>query len=357
MTLIIAEAGVNHNGDEQLARQLIDVAKSAGADIVKFQTFKAAKLATSAAAQAQYQTSNSGVAESQLSMLSKLELSFAAFRRLADYCQQQQIEFLSTAFDDESLDFLVNELNLQRLKIPSGEINNAPFLLRHAQTGRQLILSTGMATLADIEAALGVLAFGYTAAPEAKPSVAAFQQAYASASGQQALKDKVTLLHCTSEYPTPLSDVNLRAMDTLCASFGLAVGLSDHSAGTVVSIAAAARGACVIEKHFTLDRLMEGPDHQASLSPDELHQLIHGVRQVEQALGSRVKTPQRSELKNKAVIRKSLVAARDIEAGELLSADCIAVMRPEGGASPFKYWEMQSIKASRSYKAGEPLVD
>lgn len=355
-TLIIAEAGVNHNGSEELAFKLVDAASEAGADVVKFQTFKAQNLVTASAEQAEYQTANIGKKESQLEMLSRLELSYAAHHRILSYCTEKRIEFLSTAFDSESLDFLVNDLNLKTLKIPSGEITNAPFVLDHARTGCDLIVSTGMCDLADIEAALGVIAFGYTADETAEPSIHAFKQAYSSAAGQDVLKRKVTLLHCTSEYPAPLSEVNLRVTDTLAQAFGLAVGYSDHTAGITIPIAAVARGAKLIEKHFTLDREMEGPDHKASLEPDELAAMVAGIRSVEIALGSALKSPTVSELKNRNIVRKSLVAAKDIAEGEAYTDCNLETKRPGTGISPFMYWDLIGKQASRDLSFGD-LID
>jgi len=357
MTLIIAEAGVNHNGNEQLAFQLVDKAYEAGVDIVKFQTFKAKNLVTAQALQADYQVTNTGKQESQLAMLSRLELSYEAHHQLVAYCAKLGIEFLSTAFDSESLEFLVNDLKLTRLKIPSGEITNAPLVLQHARTGCDLIVSTGMATLADIEAVLGVIAFGYTAPVDAAPSVDAFQTAYFSEAGKKALKDKVTILHCTTEYPAPLADINLRAMDSLAAAFGLPVGYSDHSEGIVVPIAAVARGAVLIEKHFTLDKEMEGPDHKASLDPSELKAMVQGIRAVELTLGDGIKGPRPSEIKNKAAARKSIVAARDIAIGQIITADDLAVKRPGTGESPYRFWEIQNKTAAKSYKAGDLVLE
>ncbi|WP_336942207.1 N-acetylneuraminate synthase [Vibrio cholerae] len=357
MTLIIAEAGVNHNGDEALAFQLVDAAHQAGADIVKFQTFKAKNLVTEQAKQADYQVANTQKQESQLAMLSRLELSYAAHHQLVKHCQSLGIEFLSTAFDSESLDFLVNDLGLKRLKLPSGELTNAPLVLEHARTGCDLIVSTGMATLAEIEMALGVIAFGYTAVDNAVPSVLAFQQAYASEVGQKALKEKVTILHCTTEYPAPMAEINLRAMDTLGRAFDLPAGYSDHSEGITIPIAAVARGAVLIEKHFTLDKNMEGPDHKASLEPDELTAMVKAIRQVEVALGTAVKSPTVSEVKNKAVARKSLVASQVIRAGESFSADNLTIKRPGSGMSPYQYWDMLERSASRDYQVGDLILE
>lgn len=357
MTLIIAEAGVNHNGDEKLAFELVDAAHQAGADIVKFQTFKAKNLVTEEAKQADYQVTNTQKQESQLAMLSRLELSYDAHHELVKHCEKLGIEFLSTAFDSESLDFLVNDLGLTRLKLPSGELTNAPLVLEHARTGCDLIVSTGMATLSEIETALGVIAFGYTSDDSAPPSVQAFQEAYASDEGQQALKSKVTILHCTTEYPAPMEEINLKAMDTLGRAFGLPAGYSDHSQGITIPIAAVARGAVLIEKHFTLDNNMEGPDHKASLEPQDLAAMVNAIRQVEKALGSRVKTPTVSEVKNKTVARKSLVAARDINEGEAFSPENMTIKRPGDGMSPYRYWDMLERTASKAYRAGELILE
>lgn len=356
-TLIIAEAGVNHNGEEKLAFELVDAAKKAGADIVKFQTFKAKKLVTTSAKQAEYQITNTGKQESQFEMLSRLELSYEAHSRLLKYCGELDIEFLSTAFDYESLKFLVDDLGLKRLKIPSGDITNAPLVLEHARTGCNLIVSTGMATLAEIETVLGVIAFGYTASHEDVPSIDAFQAAYYSEKGQIALKDKVTILHCTTEYPAPLVDINLKAMDTLLNAFNLPVGYSDHSKGISIPIAAVARGAEVIEKHFTLDNNMEGPDHKASLEPDELKNMISAIRGIELALGDGIKGPRPSEIKNKAIARKSLVAAQTISVGEALSAENMEIKRPGDGVNPIYYWELLNKPSTRSYEVGELILE
>jgi N-acetylneuraminate synthase len=349
MTLIIAEAGVNHNGSEELAIQLIDAAKAAKADIVKFQTFKASNCVTKNAVQADYQTINTNKEESQLAMIKRLELSFDAHHRLIRYCNKVGIEFLSTAFDFESLDFVVNELGLTRLKIPSGEITNAPLVLAHAKTKCDLILSTGMASLSDIEAALGVIAFGFISKEGDKPSISAFREAYFSLEGQQSIKNKVTILHCTTEYPAPLEDINLKAMDTIQNAFLLPVGYSDHSKGILVPIVAVARGATIIEKHFTLDKNMEGPDHKASLDPIELKTMVKSIRETEASLGDGIKGPRPSEIKNMTVARKSLVASKKIIKGDYLSEQNITIKRPGTGSSPFMYWEKIGTKATQNY--------
>lgn len=356
---IIAEAGVNHNGDMETACQLVDAAVAAGADAVKFQTFKAENLVTRHAGKAEYQKVTTGADENQLAMLKRLELKYELHFQLLDYCKKQGIEFLSTAFDFESLDFLVRELGVETLKIPSGEITNGPFLLAHAQTGKHIILSTGMSTLGEVETALGVLAFGYLTPMESiqrqQHSISAFQQAYSSEQGQSVLLEKVTLLHCTSEYPTPMENINLRAMDVLQEAFGLKVGYSDHSVGLAVPVAAAARGAVVIEKHFTLDRAQQGPDHKVSLEPDELKTMVRNIRDIEKALGQRLKCPQPLELQNQKVVRKSLVAACPISLGERFTETNLTIKRPGTGKSPMDYWALLGESSSRNYDADEVL--
>ena len=352
-TLIIAEAGVNHNGSEEIAFALIDAAYTAGADIVKFQTFKASKLVTANAEQADYQVTNTQKKESQLAMLTRLELSFEFHLELVEYCNKVGIEFLSTAFDLESLNFLVNDLKLKKLKIPSGDLTDAPLVLKHAQTGCDLIVSTGMATLSEIEMALGVIAFGYVAKKSENPSVQAFEKAYYSELGQKILKEKVTILHCTTEYPAPLQDINLKAMDTISNAFKLPVGYSDHSAGINVPIAAVALGAKIIEKHFTLDQSMQGPDHKASLEPKQLAEMIKGIRDIELALGNGLKGPRPSEIKNKSVARKSLVAEQVIKKGTAFSEINLAIKRPGLGKIPMHYWDLLGAEAMKDYQVGD----
>ncbi|QBJ61962.1 N-acetylneuraminate synthase [Pseudoalteromonas sp. DL-6] len=354
MTLIIAEAGVNHNGSDDLAFSLVDAAHQAGANIVKFQTFKAKNLVTEDAQQAEYQVTNSGQKESQYSMLKRLELSYETHHKLVKYCNELGIEFLSTAFDSESLSFLVDDLGITRLKLPSGEITNAPLVLEHARTGCDLIVSTGMATLSEIEQVLSVIAFGYIN-PEGNATEEALQTAYFSEQGKQLLKDKVTLLHCTTEYPAPFNDINLNAMDTMKDAFKLEVGYSDHSAGIVVPIAAVAKGAVLIEKHFTVDKGLPGPDHKASLDPIELKEMVDGIRIVEKILGDGIKGPRPSEVKNKAVARKSLVAAQAIKQGEMFTADNLAVKRPGGGIAPINFWTLLDTPATKDYSVGQLL--
>ena len=337
---IIAEAGVNHNGDKKMAFQLIDVAVKAGADAVKFQTFKAENIVTKSAVKAEYQKQATDEFETQFKMLKRFELSYDLHHELIKYCQEKKIEFLSTAFDMESLDFLVNQLELKILKISSGEITNGPLLLAHAKTGCDLILSTGMSTLGEIEDALGVIAFGLLNNDRHQPSKINFQKAYFSTEGQKLLKEKVTILHCTTEYPVPPQEVNLNVILTFRSTFGLKTGYSDHSEGIAVPIAATSIGATLIEKHFTLDKELPGPDHRASLDPDELCAMIRAIRTIEQAMGSSIKIPCPSELKNRLISRKSLIAAKDIRKGEQFTEENIIIKRPGTGISPMEYWDM-----------------
>jgi len=353
-TLIIAEAGVNHNGSLDMAIELIDVASASGADIVKFQTFKSEKVISKYAAKADYQTKTTDAGESQLDMVKKLELNEKQHAILFQHCQSKAIEFMSTPFDSASIEMLVNTLNVARLKIPSGEITNAPLLLKAARTGKPIILSTGMSTLGEVERALGVLAFGYTNTNE-RPTVESFQAAYGSWEGQQSLRNQVILLHCTTEYPAPINEVNLKVIDTMRCAFGLPVGYSDHTQGIIVPIAAVARGAVVIEKHFTLDRNLPGPDHKASLEPQQLNKMVKAIREVEQALGSASKHPSKSELKNIQIARKSLVAAKEIRPGEVFTEENLEIKRPGAGVNPFKYWEYLGRVAGRGYCPDEEI--
>lgn len=351
-TYIIAEAGVNHNGSLDLAKKLIDVAVDAGVDAVKFQTFKTEKVVSRKAPKADYQKKITCAEESQYEMIKKLELGKPAHETLVVHCKKKGIQFLSTPFDLESLDFLVKKLDLPRIKLPSGEITNGPLLLETARSGKSTILSTGMCSLGEIETALGVLAFGYTES-EKRPLLKAFEEAYSSSSGQRALREKVVLLHCTTEYPAPFEDVHLRAMGTMHRAFGLPVGYSDHTTGITVPIAAAAKGAVVIEKHFTLDRNLPGPDHKASLEPDELKKMVSSIRQVELALGSPLKAPAPSEIRNRSVARKSLTATEGIKKGTMFSKDNLCAKRPADGISPMSYWERMGSIADRDYESDE----
>lgn len=327
-TFIIAEAGVNHNGSLELAKKLVDIAVEAGADAVKFQTFKADKLVSRGAQKAEYQKQTTSVDESQFEMIKKLELDDNAHRELILHCNEKQIMFLSTPFDHDSID-LLNNFGMSIFKIPSGEITNLPYLRHIGRLGKEVILSTGMADLGEIEDALDVL-----------------MQA-------GVLKEKITVLHATTEYPCPIEEVNLRAMQTIHAAFGVKVGYSDHTQGIEVPIAAVAMGACVIEKHFTLDRTMEGPDHKASLEPEELKAMVQAIQHIEQALGDGIKKPGKSEAKNIAVARKSIVAARPIKIGESFGADNITIKRPGNGISPMRWNEVIGRTAPREFSTDE----
>ena len=328
-TFVIAEAGVNHNGSLEMAFQLIDVAVVAGADAVKFQTFTAEKLIARNAVKAEYQKETTGSDESQLEMVKRLELDELAYIQLYQYCRNKGIQFLSTPFDIDSIE-LLNRLGLEIFKIPSGEIVNLPYLKKMAALKKRLILSTGMANLGEIEDALELLT------------------KYGTPLGN------ITVLHCNTEYPTPFEDVNLRAMQTIQNAFpGINIGYSDHTTGIEVSIAAVAMGASVIEKHFTMDRKLPGPDHRASLEPPELSAMISGIRNIEKALGTGIKKPSPSELKNKPVARKSIVAAFPIKKGEIFTDMNITVKRPGTGISPMRWDEMIGRKAGRDYKKDE----
>ena len=327
-TLIIAEAGVNHNGSLEMAMQLIEKAAEAGVDYVKFQTFKSEKLVSRHATKAEYQKANTDGEDSQLKMLQQLELSPDDHLRLIEHCNHCGIKFLSTAFDLDSIDFL-DSLNLDLWKIPSGEITNLPYLRRIAQKGSRVIMSTGMCEPEDIEAALNVLINNGTSL------------------------ENITLLHCNTEYPTPWGDVNLRAMHDIAKRFNVSVGYSDHTKGIEVPIAAVALGATVIEKHFTLDNNLPGPDHKASLEPQQLKAMVDAIRHIEQALGNGVKQISESERKNIAIARKSIVAASEIKKGELFTEENLTVKRPGGGISPMKWDEVIGTTATRNYQPDE----
>lgn len=355
--LVIAEAGVNHNGSMDMARQLIDAAAEAGADVVKFQTFKSEAVISRVAKKAEYQVTNTGSDESQLEMVRKLELGVAEHRELIAHAALRGIRFLSTPFDIESLHTLTREFRLPQLKIPSGEITNLPLLLAAGRSDCNLIVSTGMATLGDVEEALKVLAFAMTNGGDNLPDSTALQAAYLSNEGQRALRERVTLLHCTTEYPAPVDEVNLRAMETLRVAFGLPVGYSDHTEGIHVSVAATALGATIIEKHFTLDRTLPGPDHVASLEPDELKALVRGVRDVARSLGNGLKLPAPSEVKNIAIARKSLVAASAIAKGATFTVDNLTTKRPGSGISAMRFAEYLGREAGRDYLPDELIED
>ena len=327
-TLIIAEAGVNHNGDIELAKKLIDVAGNAGADFVKFQTFNADRLATHAAKKADYQAQTTDRNETQHEMLRRLELTPAMHHELIAHCKMRKMGFFSTGFDIESVDFLAS-LGQNLFKIPSGEITNLPYLRHIGRLGKPIILSTGMSNMPEIESAIYALEQAGT------------------------LRSKITVLHCTTEYPTPMCDVNLRAMQSIQTELGVAVGYSDHTLGIEVAVAAVAMGATVIEKHFTLDRTLSGPDHKASLEPAELKTMVSSIRNIELALGDRLKQLAPSEAKNILVARKSIVASKDIQIGERFSAENLATKRPGTGISPMRWDEVIGLTANRNYTPDE----
>lgn len=347
---VIAEAGVNHNGDLDLARALVDRAAEAGADAVKFQTFEAKKLASRQVPKAGYQCETTDAAESQLEMLRKLELPRAWHKDLQDRARSRGIQFLSTAFDRGSLEFL-EQLNMPFYKVPSGELTNGPLLWQFARQRRPLVVSTGMATLSEVEQALAVIAHAFNADSE-PANEAAVWLGWSKPEWRASLQGRVTLLHCTSQYPTLMNEVNLKAMDTL-AAFGLPVGYSDHTEGILIPIAAVARGATLIEKHFTLDRAMPGPDHRASLEPEELTQMVSQIRQLQQAMGDGSKCPQPSEWNTRQAARQQVVAARPIEAGSTLVREDLTTSRCGKGLSPNTLWELVGQSCQRAYEQGE----
>jgi len=325
---IIAEAGVNHNGSIELAKELIDVASSAGANAVKFQTFKTENLVSKNAQKADYQKETTDKEESQFDMIKKLELDVDTHHELIAYCQSKKIHFLSTPFDLDSID-LLNGLKLDIFKIPSGEITNLPYLRKIGSLNKKVVLSTGMADIGEIEDALDVLTSAGTK------------------------KENITVLHANTMYPTPMEDVNLKAMVTIGNTFDIAYGYSDHTLGIEVDVAAVALGATVIEKHFTLDKTMEGPDHKASLEPDELNAMVSAIRNIEKALGSSVKKPSKSEIPNMKIARKSIVASSPIKKGEVLSAENLAVKRPGNGINSMRWDEIIGTVANKDYGEDE----
>ena len=325
-TFIIAEAGDNHNGDVRLAYELIDKAVEAGADCVKFQTFVTEEIISKQAKMAEYQKKNLGITESQFDMVKRLELSFSDIKKLKMYCEKKGIIFLSTPFDLLSIDFL-DSIGQKFWKIPSGEITNLPYLIKIAETQKDIILSTGMANIEEIETAFNIL--------------------------KKHGAGKISILHCTTEYPAPLGEVNLRAINTIAERFCVDVGYSDHTEGILIPIAAVAMGAKIIEKHFTLDKTMPGPDHKASLEPDELKMMIENIRKLEAAMGDGIKRPSYSEQKNIVVARKSIVAKRDIKGGELLNENNLGIKRPGMGISPMKWFDVIGTRAKKDFKEDE----
>ena len=322
-TLIIAEAGVNHNGNFELAKKLIDKAVEGGADIVKFQTCKAENVISRYADKAEYQKVTTGEADSQLEMVRKLMLTYEEYGQLKKYCDEKGIEFLSTAFDLPSVDYL-HSIGMKRWKIPSGEITNLPLLIKIAKLHEPIIMSTGMSELSEVADAVKVL--------------------------KENGAEDITLLHCTTEYPAPYEDVNLKAMETMKEAFGLPVGYSDHTKGLEIPVAAVAMGACVIEKHFTLDRNMEGPDHKASIEPDELKSMVDQIRHVESAIGNGEKKVSASEAKNKDIARKSIIAKTAIAKGDVFSEDNVTTKRPGSGINPMRWFELLGKTAKHDYQ-------
>lgn len=328
--LIIAEAGVNHNGDLEIAKKLIDIASDSGADIIKFQTFITEKCITHYAPKAEYQKQFTDKEESQFDMIKKLELNASAHKILIEHCKKRNITFLSTPFDFDSID-LLQELQVEIFKIPSGEIVNLPYLRKIGKLNKKIILSTGMSTLGEIEKAIQILTENGTS------------------------RDKITILHCNTEYPTPMEDVNLKAMITIKEAFKLPVGYSDHTLGINIPIAAAAMGACVIEKHITLDKNLDGPDHAASLDPKELKTMVKAIREIEKALGNGIKEPSNSEKKNKLLARKSIVAARSIKKGEKISETDLAIKRPGNGISPMEWDQVVGSIATNDFDIDDQI--
>lgn len=353
---IIAEAGVNHNGSLDMALELVDAAHAAGADIVKFQTFTADALVTRTAPMAPYQTENTGLAVSQYEMLKTLELGREAHLALMERCGKLGIGFLSTPFDLASFEYLTGTLGLATIKLGSSELTNAPLLVAAGRSRRSIILSTGMSDLAEVALAIGALAFGYADTGE-QPSKAAFAAVRAAVIGDPGFRQSITIMHCTTAYPAPDDSLNLRAIGTLAAEFGLRVGYSDHTSGIGAAPLAVAAGACMLEKHITLDRSLPGPDHQASLEPGEFAAMVRAIRAAETLLGDGQKRPASCEMTNMHAARKSLFAARDVAAGTRFDATSIKIMRPGSGLSPFLYWEYLGKVARHDYREGDEIAE
>jgi sialic acid synthase SpsE len=358
--LIIAEAGVNHNGSLERALEMVDVAATAGADVIKFQTFSADKLARRDAQLAQYQRTSDSDARGQWELLKGLELSRDEFFTIREHCRNRDIEFLSTGFGIDELDFLIEDLAIPMVKIASGDLTYAPMLFRAGRSGLPTILSTGMTDLAEIGRALRFIAAGYAVhdgllPQQARPTAAVLEQSWNDPKIRELLSDRVTILHCTTEYPAPLEILNLRAMQTIAGEYGLPVGYSDHSLGDLASTIAVGLGATVIEKHFTLDKSLEGPDHAASLDAAELIAFVARLRDVEVALGSTIKACQPEELSNRAAVRRSLVVTRSLAAGETITEADLDAQRPASGRSSFEFWDVVGTKTARDYQAGDYL--
>ena len=351
-TFLIAEVGVNHDGELNKALELIDIASEAGADAVKFQTFISEDLSSKHAKKAAYQLSNTNNNESQLDVLKKLELSNGDYESIVNRCWKKNIQFMSTAFDNKSLKFLTQQLKVKILKIPSGEITNAPFLLEHAKTGLDIILSSGMSSMKEVETALAYICFGYLN-PNKVVNYEDVFDCYHSKEGKAILNDRVVILHCTSQYPAPLKDINLNALKTLKKEFGLKIGYSDHSLGYLVSSNAISLGAKVIEKHITLDKSLPGPDHSASLSPHEFEEFVKVMRETELFLGDGKKTITDSEKETKDVARKSIVASHLIKKGEIFTKENLTIKRPGTGISPTEIWNLYGEESPKEFNKDE----
>lgn len=351
---IVAEAGVNHNGDEEMAFALVDAALASGADAVKFQLFHADALASAGAPKAPYQEASTSDADTQRDMLRRLELSDACALRLRQYCLEKGLDFLATPFDVASLRLLVDAMDVSAIKVSSGDLTNAPFLYEIARTGHRIILSTGMATLAEVEDALAIIAWAQ-ARPTPPASVDEARRVLTEAVSWNRLLERVTLLHCTTAYPAALAETNLRVLGVLAAAFGVPVGFSDHTEGSIAAIVAVTLGAVFLEKHLTLDRTLPGPDHRASADPEQFSAYVHAVRQAECARGTGRKVPSPEELINRAVARRSLTALTAVQRGELWTHENLGVMRPGDGISPMRFWEYLGTPAQAAYSPGDRL--
>lgn len=352
---VVAEAGVNHNGSLSTAIDMVDVASASGADAVKFQTFRASAMIQQAAPKAAYQVAATGSSQSQREMIAALELSADAHVAISQHCVSRGIRFLSTPFDHESLELLTSSLGMSTIKIPSGEVTNLPFVLDIGRRAKDIILSTGMCTMREIETALKVLAFAFDRSTSGRLPSRTELATPLTGIERSLLTGRVTVLQCTTEYPAPIDEANLQAMVAIREAFGLAVGYSDHTLGSTAAISAVALGATVIEKHFTMDKNQPGPDHRASLEPDELKRYVQAIRDVTLSMGDGVKAPSASEQKNIYVARKSIVAASHIAKGEELTATNMTFKRPGTGRQPVEYFELLGTKATRDYEEDEQI--
>ena len=356
-TFIIAEAGVNHNGCIKRALKMIDVASDLGVDAIKFQSFLADEMVTKNVEKANYQTEGTGLKENQYQMIKSLELSLSMHEKLIKRCELKKIKFLSTPFDEKSLEILIKNFGLKTIKISSGDITNAPFLIKVGRLAEEIILSTGMSQIKDVRNALGAIAFGILNKNKEPENMKQIVKTFNQLKSQNFLKERIKLLHCTSEYPAPYKDINLRAITTLKKKFNLQVGYSDHTLGIHIAIAAVAMGATVIEKHFTLDRKLKGPDHNSSIEPKELEFLVKNIRETEISLGSSKKFITSSEIKNVNIVRKFVVASKTINIGEIFSEENLKVKRSGKGLSPFLYWKIIGKKSKNNYKKDDIISE